>query len=480
MFFSCKQNISHIKTKMHNNFDVVTKFFAVQNKEIGIVFVKTLVDTELLAKAILEPLQSQKNISDLQNVKNNIIQLGDIKKETQFDAALDEILQGKVALFLEGEDACLLIDIQSVPVRSPTEPPTSAVIYGPRLGFTESIEQNLGMLRKRLPTSDLVVQNFVLGKYTKTKVVVCHISGIASPKTVQSICKKIQAINIDGILDSNYIATYFQDKSTIFKRVGLAEKPDIVTAKLLEGRVAILVDGSPIAITLPFMIFEDLQNSNDYYTNSIYSSFLRVIRFLGLFIAVILPGVYLALRLYHFKVLPFKFLITISNTTEGLPFTPFVEMIFILVLFQILYEVSLRLPQYLGLATSIVGALILGQTGVSAGLISPPGVIIIALSIIAVYTVTDQIAQLTILRALFLIVGGVVGILGIAGLLIFFVHKLATLDQFGTSYLAPFAPQKKSDKKDGIFMQPTFNMTTRPQSIRNNNKVRQKKREVEK
>ena len=481
MFFSCAENIEFLKKKLHNNFDVVDKSFVAAGQNFAILYIKSLVDSKLLTEGILWPLQNisvpAKNLADVQN---NIVCLGDMTLAQNFDEILNAILNGRVAVFLDGQQDCLLIDIQTVKARSPAEPPTSAVIYGPRLGFTESIEDNISMLRKRLPTPNLVVQNFEVGKHTRTKILVCHIDGIASKKTVNAICKKIETINIDGVLDSNYIMSYFQDKSKLFKRAGIAEKPDIVTAKLLEGRVAILVDGSPIALTLPFMIFEDLQNSNDYYTNSIYSSFLRFIRLLGLFVAVILPGLYLALRLYHFKVLPFRFLITISNTTEGLPFTPFVEMLFILLLFQILYEVSLRLPQYLGLATSIVGALILGQTGVSAGLISPPGVVIIAKSIIAVYTVTDQIAQLTVLRILFLIVGGTVGMLGIVGLTLYCVHKLATLDQFGTSYLAPYAPRKQADLKDGLFTKPVYEMHTRPESIRGKNKTRQKKRRVEK
>ena len=480
MFFSCKENISSIKKQLNSCFDVIDKTFTVSNKNLAILYIKSLVNNDLLSLALLNPIYNAKQIESIPQIKDDIIRLGDMTLETEEKKVLEGVLDGKVALFLEGDNTCLLIDIKNVPARSPTEPPTSAVIYGPRMGFTENVAINLAMLRKRLPSPSFVVQNFMVGRHTKTKILVCHLKGIASPKTVKAICKKIESINIDGIIDSSYILSYFQDKGTIFKRAGLAEKPDIVSAKLLEGRVAILVDGSPIALTLPFMVFEDLQNSNDYYTTPIYSSFLRIIRLLGLFIAVILPGLYLSLRLYHFKVLPLRFLITISNTTEGLPFTPFMEILFILILFQILYEVSLRLPQYLGLATSIVGALILGQTGVSAGLISPPGVIIIAMSIIAVYTISDQIAQITILRAVFLIIGGTVGILGIVGATLYFVHELATLNQYGTSYLAPYAPRTPADLKDGLILKPLPKMTRRPESIRTQNKTRQKNRRAKK
>ncbi|MBQ2713595.1 MAG: spore germination protein [Clostridia bacterium] len=480
MFFSCTKNIEVLKQKLNNCFDVIDKSFTVANKGLAILYIKSLVNNDLLPLALLNPIYNAKSIENTKMLKDDVIRLADMTLETEEKKVLDGVLDGKVALFLEGDSTCLLVDIKNVPARSPAEPPTSAVIYGPRMGFTENVAINIAMLRKRLPSPSFVVQNFMVGRHTKTKILVCHLDGIASKQTVKEICKKIESINIDGVIDSSYILAYFQGKNTIFKRAGLAEKPDIVTAKLLEGRVAILVDGSPIALTLPFMVFEDLQNSNDYYTNAVYSSFLRVLRLLGLFIAVVLPGLYLSLRLYHFKVLPLRFLITISNTTEGLPFTPFMEILFILILFQILYEVSLRLPQYLGLATSIVGALILGQTGVSAGLISPPGVIIIAMSIIAVYTIADQIAQVTLLRALFLIVGGTVGILGIVGCTLYFVHYLASLNQYGTSYLAPYAPRKKADLKDGLLLNPLPKMKRRPESIRTNNKTRQSKKKVKK
>lgn len=476
MFFSCKKNIQHLAQDLHNNFDIVQKFFCKNATNLGLIYIKTIVDEQMLADAVLNPLAQFDNFDGtLECVQNNIVAFASVERATTFEQAINGLLEGKVAMFADTEDSCLLIDLQKVPVRSPSEPPTSAVIYGPRIGFTESIEQNLGMLRKRLPSPNLKISEFSVGKHTKTKVLVCHLDGVASKKTVKEIEKQIASINIDGIVDSNYIVAFFQKNNSLFKRAGIAEKPDIVTAKVLEGRVAILVDGSPIVLTLPFMVFEDLQNSNDYYTSSVYASFLRFIRLFGLFVAVILPGLYLALRLYHFKVLPLRFIITISNTTESLPFTPLVELLFILILFQILYEVSLRLPQYLGLATSIVGALILGQTGVSAGLISPPGVVIVAMSIISVYTVADEIAQLTVLRALFLIIGGTTGMLGVVGLLLYFVHHLATLDQFGTSYLAPYAPRMKSDMKDGLIKLPVPAMTKRPKSIRTTNKTRQRR-----
>ncbi|MDD4816264.1 MAG: spore germination protein [Clostridia bacterium] len=481
MFFYCQENIDFLKKEMHNNADIVHKIIFVKNTKIGIFYVKTLIDEKLLSSIVFEPftkclIEEVNSKSIVANILNTadmeVVENATTKK--QDDQIILNILKGQVAIFVEGENSFILVDVKNFPARNPEEPPTSAVIYGPRVGFTESIETNLAMIRKKLPTKNFAFKDFIVGKYTQTKIFLTYIDGIADIKIVNKIAKKIEAINIDGVVDSYYIISFLKKDNYIFKQVGVAEKPDVITAKMLEGRIAILVDGSPIVLTIPFMVFEDIQNSNDYYTNNVYTTFIRIIRLLGILVSTVAPGIYLSLRLYHYKILPLKFLITISNTTEGLPFTPFVELIFILVLFQILYEVSMRLPRYLSLATSIVGALILGQTGVNAGLISPPGVVIIAVSIIAIYTVSDQAPQLTILRALFLLIGGTIGILGIVGTLVFLVDEMATINNYGVPYLSPYAPRIKQDLKDGVFKKSTIEMNTRPKSLNNKNVVRLK------
>lgn len=479
MFFSCQENIQLFQNKLHNSYDLFKKIIKVDNKTIGFFYVKSLVDENLMSLSILLPIKEAKSIKSLKDISESIISNIDFKVVNQEDKGYEKqvvkaVLKGNVAIFLDDDLSALLVDVKQFPSRSPEEPPTSSVIFGPRVGFTESIETNIALMRNRIPSENFTLKRFIVGRYTQTQVVIGYISGIVSPATVKKVSDIIKKIDIDGIIDSNYILTFFQGESKIFKRAGVAEKPDIVTSKILEGRVAIFVNNSPIVLTVPFMIFEDFQNSNDYYTNSIYTSFIRIIRIIGVLIATVIPGVYLSLRLYHFKVLPLKFLITITSTTEGLPFTPFIELLFILILFHILYEVSLRLPRYLGLATSIVGALILGQTGVEAGLISPPAVVIIAMSLISVYTISDQFAQITLLRAIFLILGGTVGLLGIVAGMIFFINEIATLNQFGTSYLAPYAPLIKKDLKDGIFKKSVIKLFTRPESIKVQNKVRLK------
>ena len=331
-------------------------------------------------------------------------------------------------------------------------------------------------MRRRLATDKFKIVDLKVGKYSQTRISIVYLDGIVKKHIVNSIKNKISKINIDGIIDSYYILSFLeQKKHSMFKQVGSSEKPDIVASKMLEGRVAVIVDNSPIVLTLPFIFLEDLQSSNDYYSSNHYAAFMRLIRMFGIFMSIIVPGFYLSLRFYHYNIMPYKSLITIGNSTQNLPLTPFLEIIFILALFQLLYEVSLRLPQYLGIATSIVGALILGDTGVKAGLISPPGVMIIALSMIAIYTVPEQADQLNLLRVVFIILGGGLGIFGMVAGVVFILAYLNSLENYGSPYFAPFSPSLKNDMKDALFKASIIDMKTRPEAITNKNKVRMKR-----
>lgn len=472
LFYDVQNKVEKLKAQLNSSSDVGTRIIEKAAACIGLVYLKSMVDNALFVDGICRPIIASEDVS-LQNF-STIISTAEVT-QIEDSQAVEKILMGNVVIIMSGEDKMLAVDILKYPARIPSEPPTSSVIQGPREGFTEDIRTNITLIRRRFYNKNLVLTDLFVGKYSNTRITVAYLNGVANKKVVKEIVDKLNAIDVDGIIDSHYIIKYLEKHPrSLFKQVGSMEKPDIIAAKMLEGRVAIIIDGSPIVLTLPFLFFEEVQASNDYYNSYIYASFIRIVRLLAIMIAVVVPGTYIALRVYHQNIIPIKFLITITNTTKGLPFTPFLEMLFISLLFQILYEVSLRLPSYLGLATSIVGALILGDTGVKAGLISPPAVIVVALAKIALYTVPEQAYQLTILQYLFLFIGGSLGIIGIVGLLVYLVLYLASLDSYGAPYLAPYAPRVYSDLNDGVFMEPTNNMKYRPQSFKTYNKKRQK------
>lgn len=459
-----------LKSMMQNNQDFISRTLLTVSGEIKLFFLKSMVDKTAIAKEIITPLLKYTGNFTFEDISKKIIQVADVK-EIKNEEIVDEILRNHIVLAFNSQ--FLTIDLEKYPVRTPSEPPTSPNIYGPREGFVEAISTNISLIRKRISSKNLKIENFVVGKETNTKVSVIYLKNIASKEIVKEITDKIKKINIDGIVDSYYIAEFLKKKpNSLFEQTGFQEKPDIVTAKLLEGRIAIVVDGSPMVLTLPYMVFEDLQSSNDYYTNYMYVSLIRVIRLLGILVATIIPGLYLSIRLYSYTALPLSYVIIIANSTKYLPFTPVLEILFILVLFQILYEVSLRLPQYLGLATSIVGALVLGDTAVKAGLISPPGVIIVAVSIMAIYTIPSLVSQLTILRAVFVILGATLGIMGIVGGVVYVINYVNSLNYYDTPFLAPIAPLVNDDLKDSFIKVPLSKMKNRPKSITNKNTKR--------
>ncbi len=464
-YFNVEQEVKKVKTTLNECVDFSYRYYKKDKQKLVFIFLKSIIDSQLFSSALYFPLQTYEGEFSFDILKNDLIKCVDIK-EVKKEEIVDEVLDGRVILLTNFSDRILSIDLLKFPTRIPSEPPTSPVIQGPREGFVEDLQTNVTLIRRRIKSQDLVMDVVRVGTKTQTKVCITYLKGIANKKIVKEIRQKLSKIEIDGVLDS-YNILYCLEKrpGSLFKQIGNTEKPDIVVSKLLEGKVAIIVDNSPIVLTIPFIFIEDLQNSNDYYTNHHYSSFVRIIRLLGLLIALIAPGFYLALQLFHYNILPLNFLITIADTTQGLPFTPFLEILFIFLLFQVLYEVSLRLPSYLGLATSVVGALILGDTGVKAGLISPPGVIIVALSKIALYTIPEQAPQITVLQLVFIVLGGSLGLIGIVSGMVYIVNYLNDFDSFSTPYLAPYSPRINQDLKDAILMNPSFSMKHRPQSF---------------
>lgn len=478
IFLSIRENETYLRNQFSYGKELIIRKFNIQDIECMVVYIIGLTSVKDVSNFMIKPaleydgdIDKSKNVLD--EILSSICMVSEVAKETSFDTIIAELLKGKCALFVNNEAEALVLAVDEMKERSISEPPTSAVLKGPRSGFVENIKTNISCIRKIVGSSHLRSDIMSVGRYTSTQVAVVYIEGIADKKIVDKIKKKISSIDIDGVIDSYYITSFLEEHSdSMFKQVGTCEKPDIASAKLLEGRVAILVDGSPIVLTLPYLLIEDLQNSDDYYSVQSRATMLRILRTLGLFITLLLPGTYIAIVLHHYKAIPLKFLITIINTTSGLPLTPFAEILFVLVLFEILYEASLRMPSYLGLALSIVGALILGDTAVKAGLISPPSVMLVAVSGMTLYTIPEQAPQLSILRLAFTLAGGFLGLFGVVALFLYFLFYLNDFDSYGVPYLAPLSPYIRSDMKDSIYKVDLIHMKTRPMSLGGKNIVR--------
>lgn len=367
------------------------------------------------------------------------------------------------------------------PQRGLTEPPTSQVLLGPREGFVENIDTNIALIKKRLKCKDLKWIKFTIGEYTQTQVLVTYIDSIADPSVIKAITTRLKKINCDGIIDSSYISECLNpDRIALYKAAASEEKPDIVVSRLLEGRVAILVDGSPVVLTIPHLFLENVQNSNDYYSGNAGVTMKRIIRLLGCFIAILLPGFFLAVSLYHLSIIPLNTLGSIANATNNDLFPPIVEMIIVILLFEIIYEATLIMPKHLGSATSIIAVFVVGEVAASVGLLSAPTVLVVAISGITSYIMPNMISQISMLRFLFCLIGGFLGLYGlVAGFIVLLVYT-AGIDHYGSPYLAPFAPYIADDQKDALEKVPFPEMIKRPYSIANRNPIRQRPMEEEK
>ena len=444
-------------------------------KKSGVILVHPDLSDAQTARAVIYALEHlDKSLETLDEFKRYALLEYDVNILSDTDEVTHNLLCGDIILCLDGESNYGVINARSYTTRGITEPPTETVMRGPREGFIEDLKTNLSLLERRLKTPDLCIDKLEIGRRTKTSVAVCYLGSIAAKHVVDKIKERLNKIDIDGIVDSHYLVPYLEEKPmSLFTQTGISEKPDIVAAKLLEGRVALIVDGSPMVVTVPFVLLEEFQSGEDYYQRSTYSTFIRVLRFLGIALATLLPALYVALQNFHYTLIPVRFMVTLMTAIKGLPLSPLAETVFVLLLFEIIREASVRMPRAVGMAMSIVGALVLGETAVNAGIISSPAVMITALSSIALFTVPNLIGPMSVLRIAYTLIGGLCGLFGLILAVLFTLHYVCSLNGYDAPYLAPITPLIYSDFKDAIERAPLPAMKKRPKSVPNVNEIRQ-------
>jgi len=345
-----------------------------------------------------------------------------------------------------------------------SEPQSEQVIRGPREGFTENFRTNTALVRRRIKHPNLRMEHMKIGKKTATNLCLCYIKDIAHPEVLRQLRERLSTIDTDSILDAGYIEQYIEDAPlSLFSTVNYTEKPDVLAGKILEGRVGILVEGSPFALTVPFLFIESFQTAEDYYVRPFYASIARLMRFLAFAISLFALPVFIALTNFHQELIPTRLLFTIARAREGTPFPSFLEAIIMVYAFEVLREAGLRLPQPVGQAISIVGALIMGDAAVAAGLVGAPVVIVVALTAVAGFVVPSQVDSLAMLRTVLILLTATLGGFGLAvGFLGILLH-LATLRSFGAPYFASVLPS--SDQQDSFIRAPLPLMFRRPRNI---------------
>ncbi len=470
-----ENRLNIVRNDLMNPPDLVVREIENENFCGAVAYLSGLINTEELENSVLRPLVENKKIIfyGFKELASKI-SYGGVLKEIAENEMKSAVVSGSAVIITE--NTIIEAALKKTEARSIAEPPTNSVIKGPREGFNEEIRTNLSMLRKRVKSEFLTVEEMIVGEVTKTKVQIVYLRNVVNDKIIVRIKQKISAYKIDGIIDSSYLARFLEDKPySLFKQVGNSEKPDIIAERLLDGKVAVLVDGSPIALILPFSLFEDFEDSQDNYKRPLRATFLRYVRFFGALCALLLPALFVAVQLHQFQLLPLELLITILNDTEKTPFSPTLEMLIALVLFEILGEASIRMPRHVGMALSVVGAIVLGETAVSAGLLSSITILVVAISGIGLYAVPDEVGTIGILRVLFVIIANFFGIFGILVLSLMLLGYITALGSYGVPYLMPLAPVNAKELGNVIFKKSLLDIFMRPAEYMLKNKRKIKK-----
>ncbi len=400
----------------------------------------------------------------------------EVKDSENLDQILTGISLGATIFIFQGTPRGLICATRGWMVRAITEPMGETAIRAPKEGFVENLRTNTSLLRRRIHTPNLWMEGFMVGKLTLTEVALVYIKGLAPEKIVGEVRSRIQSIRIDGILGSSYIEDFLQDQPlTIFPQVLHTERPERVAGALLEGRVAVLTDGTPHALIVPNHLPAMLEAPDDYFELYPLAAFLRLLRYFTFFLSIFLPGIYVAVINFHPELVPTVLFLRIAASREGIPFPAVAEALIIEVIFEVLREAGVRMPMAIGSAISIVGALVLGEAAIKAGLVSPAMVIVVAMTAIASFTVPVFSLGIAarILRFAVIILGGIFGLFGIQLALLLLLTHLCALRSFGLPYMYPLAPLVAEDVKDTLFRFPWWLQVKRPWLIGYREPVRQ-------
>jgi len=438
-----------IKKKLDHNFDIKYREIQCPKGMITLVFTDTLCNSKFISEYIVAPLQEAKFIkNNIEEVKKEIIMadiVGDINTE---DEALLSILSGNVVVFFSFYVKVIYCEAKEFSKRSITTPITETNIKGPREGFNEPFIDNVSLLRRRIKDINLKFENILIGDSTKTIVILVYVQNKVQPELLNYVKKQVNAIKFNGPISSNNIEEQFQCKYTLFDTVGYSEKPEKVAAKICEGRIGIIVDGSPFVVTVPYFFIENFEATDDYTSNKYFASGIRIFRWFSFIMASLLPGFYVAIVTHHFSLIPYSFIFRLAIARAGVPFPTVVEVLVMMVFFQLSREAGIRLPQPIGLSMSIVGSLILGDATVGANIASQTTLIIVAIASISSFLIPSLYGVVMFWSIVIIIFSAALGLPGFYIGFCIFVSHIAGLNTCGYPFLFPLGTLKKYKFKD--------------------------------
>lgn len=480
-------NLALLKNILGQNQDVIFRSFRLgwaEQTEAAIVYIEGMVDVNVLNNNVIRPLMaglrppggSLAGVSFQELLTGSMLTVSNVQAIRVIDEVVAGILYGEVILFVNGQAQAWGMDIRKWKARDITEPGSEVLIRGPREGFTETLRTNITLIRRKLKSPNLIFEFLSIGRVTATDVSIVYIKNITSPDLVAEVKSRLQRIDIDGVLESGYLEELIEDNPySPFPLVIHTERPDRVAAALLDGRVAILTDGTPFVLIVPAQLTAFMTSPEDYYERYFIGTAIIWVRYISFFMSLLLPSLYVAITTFHHEMLPFRLLISITSYRQGVPFSALVEALLLEFIFEVLREGGTRMPRPIGQAVTIAGTLVIGQATVMAGLVSPLMVIVVATTGLASFANPSYNLGIStrLLRFPLMLLAGTLGLLGVVfGVLMLVIH-LAGLRSFGLPYLTPLAPLHTGDLKDVLVRAPWWAMKTRPAELVKRNRRRQ-------
>ena len=470
IYKNINKNIDYIKNINHNSSDIVSRVINNNGIRIGYIYLESVASddkvSEFLNKSIIG-----KDISNITNNLENNIYNSHISTINDLDNTFYYLSSGFTLIFIDNKNVCITVETRMSLDRGVSEATSEPIIRGPKDSFTENPSINIGLIRKRIKDSNLIFDEIIVGRRTKTKVNIAYIKDVVKLDRVIKVIANIKKIDIDGIIDSGYIREFlYNQSSTVFPRTISTERPDLASTSLLDGKIVILVENSPYVLIIPGLFIDYFHSPEDNYQKPINASFLRFLRILCFFITICVPSLYVALMTFNPEIIPDELLISLALQRDGVPFPTAVEILVFVIIFEILRQADIHSPTVSGSAMNIVGAIVLGDAAVNAGIVSPIAIIIVAITSICelVFYDVDMINAIRFWRIVYIIASFFLGIIGFVSISFIFVTKLSSIVSFDTPYLTPISPLSISGIKNYLFRIERNKLFNRPKYLSDN------------
>lgn len=477
MYKSLSKNISELKSITYNSADFTVRNIELTDKEktkAAVITIEGMCDKEGIAIAIINPLinadyEKHKKENLYEYIKSSVLSASELVELDTFNQVMTFSMSGFAVVAVDGSSKMLAIGIQGFSFRSVSSPETEVIQRGPREGFVEPLRINMTMIRRRIKNPDLVFETLEAGDVSKTQMCICYLKSAVSDDILNELRKRLKQTSLSTVMGAGYLVPFLEENNrrSLFSAIGVTERPDTVCGKITEGRIAIIIDGTPSVLTVPHLFVEKFQSVDDYSNRPFYASFTRILKYISFLVAVYLPGLYTAFAAFHPDYFPAMLLQNIITSVSKTPLPVGLEVFLILFIYEVMREAGLRIPRPLGHAVSIVGALVIGEAAVSAGIIGSPTLMVVAIAAICSYVIPELYPAITVARLLLIVAGAIFGLWGIVLLSCVYLVIMCSKTSFGVPYMTPITPFSKKNMRDVFIRSDWKNLSKFTQKVQN-------------